>query len=552
VATALIACAALLAIAAVALMLVRGAVSQPARTLAVMPFVNSTGEAGLDYLGEGIANDVHGDLVRRSKLNVASFLTVLGLKRPMRPGEVGRELGVGAVLEGALRRDGGATAIDVELVDAVKGTVLWTERFDYTRSAAIDIKERIVRGVAERLTGHPPAAARAPATRSMDAYDLYLKAGALLDEPDDPQAPDRALALYEQALALDRDFALAWAGAARARVRIWGRDKSPEPLRRAEEAADRALQLNPNLVEAHIARAQVYRETSRYDQSIRELRAIQAINPGWDEVWLQLAATYRVAGDLERSEASLREALKLRPENWRPYNTLGLLLARRGDYAGARQQFRQIVRLVPEKNRGYEQLAAVELLTGNFAGAIEQYHRLPAPVKDGTLASNIGSAYFFVRQMPAARAWYQLAVDLEPRTHTWRMNLGDWFLREQRPDSARGEFEAASGLIGEVLEVSPKKATLWLDRALCQAKLGDCDAAHSTLATIRAALPDSDAQSAHEIARLEATCGRRDLALDALERAVKYGVPVAAIRVEDEFQGLAGEPRFKSLAARTP
>ena len=523
----------------------------PGRSVAVMPLLNRTGDAGLDYLGEGVANDVMGDLVRRSKLNVASFSSVLSLGSQTRSARsVAHELGVGAVVEGSLRRAGGSTIVDVELVNGRTGVVLWTERYDYTRAGAFEIVDGIVLNVARQLSGRAPTGLRGAATRSHAAYDLYLRAGALLEDPDDPQGPDKALALYGQALVLDPDFALAWAGQSRAQVRIWKRDKDPESLRRAEEAADHAVTLNANLIEARVARAQVYRATSRSAEAIRELLAVRALNPDWDEADLQLAVGYRDAGDLIQAEASLRHAAALRPDYWRIWNSLAAVLTRRGDYEGALEASRRIIRLVPEKNRGYEQLAAIEATRGDYADAIAVYRRLPGPVRDGTLASNIATAYFIERRLAEARRYYQLAVDFEPRNATWRMNLGDWHVRAGHADSAYAQFTEASRLLGEQLQVDPKNPGLWLDRSLCRAKLGDCPGAETTLTRISAALPDSDADAAHMVARIEALCGPRVRALDALSRALALGAPARVIGAEDEFQSLDGDPRFKALLKR--
>ena len=178
-----------------------------------------------------------------------------------------------------------------------------------------------------------------------------------------------------------------------------------------------------------------------------------------------------------------------------------------------------------------------------------QYEQLPAPVESGTTASNIGTAYFFVRRMSEARRYYRTALTLEPGAPIHHMNLGDWYFRNQQADSARVQYREADRLLGELLQVNPKDSGSWLHRALCQAKLGNCVAATATLATIGQALPDSDANAAHEVARLEATCGNSEGALGALERALRYGIPPLAIAAEDEFLPLARNPRFVALLA---
>ena len=426
--------------------------------------------------------------------------------------------------------------------------MIWTDRFGYSLEEAMDLEWAVASRVSQRLTGRPTRgmAGKVP-PRSTSAYALYLRAGDYLEDADDPSGPDEALRLYQRALDADPDFALAWAGRSRALWKIWNRDKTAESIRLAEEAADRAVRLDPELLEARLARAQIYRATSRYAASIGELQAVLSVTPNWDEAEVQLAAAYRESGDLVKAEASLRRAVALRPEYWRNWNQLGALLVRRGDYAGARTAFQQVVRLIPDKNRGYEQLAAVELLEADYAAAIDTYEKLPVPVQDGALATNIGTAYFYQRRLPEAERYYRLATGFEPRNPTYRLNLGDLHTRAGRPDSARVQYLEAVRLFEDMLHVDPNDTQLKLIRAVGLAKSGDCGQAEAALKGIASSLPANDAQSAHEVARIEAVCGQRARALEALRKAVALGFSVRLIQAEDEFRALAGDPAFLAL-----
>src|SRR5262249_30201951 len=141
---------------------------------------------------------------------------------------------------------------------------------------------------------------------------------------------------------------------------------TPATLREAEEAADHAVRLDPQLLEARIARAQIYRATSRYAESIKEVEAVLAVNPNWDEALLHLAAAQRDAGDLVAAEASARRAIAVRPSYWRNWNSLGNVLVLRGDYAGAAEAFRQVVNFTPDKNVGYVGLGAAQISQGDY------------------------------------------------------------------------------------------------------------------------------------------------------------------------------------------
>ncbi len=524
--------------------------SGPRASLAVMPFRNRTGDPGMDDLGEGIAADVLGNLVRGSRINVASMSSAMAAPGNGSPETVARELGVKSVLEGTLRREGPRVLLDVALVQ--NGVVRWTKRYDYSLSGLLEIERDISDQVARSLAGGlAPRAVAQPHTepRALSAYTLYLRAGAALEDADDPRAGDRALELYQKALDQDPDFALAWAGRSLALVKVWARDKTPETLRQAEEAANRAVRLSPQLLEARVARAQVYRATSRYAESIRELEAVLQVNPNWDEALLQLAWSQRDAGNLNAAEAALRKAVQLRPDYWRNWNALGALRFRRADYRGAADAFRQIVRIFPEKNRGYEQLAAVQLAQGDYAGAAATYERLPRPVQDAILASNIGSAYFYLKRFGEAERYYHLAVSLEPREPTLRINLGDLLLHMGAADSARAAYRDAVALDEALLHDDPQNPARRLHYAVALAKAGDCAGARTSLASARPGLPADDAESAHIVARVEALCGRRADAIAALRRALKLGVSPRMVRAEDEFRALTIDPEIQALMA---
>ena len=444
--------------------------------------------------------------------------------------------------------------LDVELVTGRSGFVVWTETYPCDLESAADVEQEIVRQVVRKVAGSfKPirAAIVSPATRpSRSAYERYLRAEAALDDPDDPRGPDRALELLAKALEQDPDFALAWASRSRALWKIWSRDRTQESVRMAEEAADRAIRLNPELLEARVARAQIYRATSRYAASIRELLEVLSRNPNWDEAELQLAASYREAGDLAHAEARLRHAVKLRPGYWRNWNALGGLLVLRADYDGARAAYEKITQLVPQRNLGYEQLAAIAILQGRYDAAIAAYEKLPAPVQDGVLATNIGTAYFFQHRLPEADRYYALALRLEPgNPGAWKM-MGDLETRMGRADSARAHYTEAVRLLESVLHVDPKNVAVQVERALCLAKAGECGAAGAELEAIAASIPADNAEIAHRIAKLDAVCGRRAAALEALRRAVKLGVSPEVVRDEDEFRALAGDPVFREITER--
>ena len=532
----------------------RGRLEPASKNVAVFEFENQSGDSTQDYVGSGLANEVQGDLVEHTDLNVASRAAAASLTpAERRPSAAARELGVGSILTGNFHRQDEGLRLDVELVNVPSGYVRWSAGYNFSMVELLRIKRDIVEQVASRLAakldyGSAGRSSGYP-THSLPAYDVYLQGVRQLEDSDNPAAPDRASELFGRALVLDPEFALAWAGRSGALLKIYQRDKRPEALRSAEQAADKAVQVEPSLLEGHIARARIYRATGRTTEAIAELKEVIRVRPGWDEAYVQLAATYRNAGMLPLAERSLRRAVELHPDNWRNWNPLGALLIKRGDYPGARKAFEQIVRLIPDKNLGYEQLAALAMLQNDFEQAVAQYGRLPTPVNDAALASNVGSAYFYTGRLKEAEEYYAMAVHLQPRTAVHRQNLGDCYLRMGLPDQAHACYREAVRLLEDAMRVDSTNVDLRFDRAVYLAKAGECSMAREALEKIGPKLEGAAASYAYSAAKVHGVCGDRVRAIAALRTAIGLGIPPGTARGEDEFRTLRGDPEFVRLTA---
>ncbi|MGH7730648.1 MAG: protein kinase domain-containing protein [Candidatus Eiseniibacteriota bacterium] len=528
-----------------------------ARTVVVLPFTNFSGDQEIVYLCEGIPAEILGELVRDGRMNVVSQTTAWSFRGSGKIAQaIAKELGAGVIVEGTVQRRGARLKIDIRLIDGRTGLVVWSGQFDRTPEDIPRLPGEISAQVAATLVGGPPRGAPAAGlpsspTASPEAYDDYLRAGRALDDPDDPEGPSRAAELYSKAIALDGGFAGAHAGLSKALWRVYTLTKEPATFRAAEEAASRAFELNPRLLEARIARAQMYRARGRHAESIADLLEILDVNPNWDEAHVQLGASYREAGDMGRAEASFRRAVEIRSGYWKNWNSLGALLWRKGDYPGARVAFEQIVKLTPEANRGYEQLAALAMSEGKYAEAIADYQRLPPP-KDGTRASNMGAAYFFARRLPEAERYFLMAVGFEPKNPKWRESLGDLYLRQGRRGPAVAEYRKGVELVEAELALNRQNHAAAILRVLLLAKAGDCDRATADLETLLPSLAREDAQVAHSIARTQALCGHAAEALETVKRAIALGFSARLIREEDEFRALAHHPEYLRLTADQP
>ncbi|MEJ2513656.1 MAG: hypothetical protein P8080_01165 [Gammaproteobacteria bacterium] len=246
-------------------------------SIAVMPFANLSDDDGNDYFSDGMAEELLNLLAQVPGLQVAARTSSFAFKdQNVDVREVGNKLGVDAVLEGSVRRAGDRVRITAQLVDAETGYHLWSGTYDRQLEDIFAVQDEISAEIVRALKGTlgagkdaaPPVARTAPPTESVEAYQLYLQ-GRHQWKRRGQEAVSRSIALFEQAVELDPEFARAWAALAAAWIVLPGySDGEPaEPagdiVEKAVEAARRALALDPNLAEAHAVLAEV--QSERWD-----------------------------------------------------------------------------------------------------------------------------------------------------------------------------------------------------------------------------------------------------------------------------------------------
>ncbi|MEZ4416177.1 MAG: hypothetical protein R3E10_10485 [Gemmatimonadota bacterium] len=319
-----------------------------AKSLAVMPFVNLSGDANEEYFSDGITDAVITALTRVRGIKVASRTSSFAFKSSARPvQEIGQELGVASVLEGSVRKDGETVRVDVHLADTQDGFEIWTERYARPLTDVFDVQEEIAQAIVRVLevtiAERPDEPLVHGTTANAMAYDKYLW-GEYNRNKRSPSGYDDAIANYEDAIGLDSTFALAWAGLARTLI---GRSAFPgaardEVLARADTSAERALALDANLAAAHAAHGAVLFEYfNRWDEAESELRRAIEIEPQAAEHRQELAVILAVRGRMEEARALAMEAVRLNPLSPGAHADRAAVLQAAGDVAGAEAAYRQ-------------------------------------------------------------------------------------------------------------------------------------------------------------------------------------------------------------------
>ena len=252
-------------------------------SICVLPFANISDDPQQEYFSDGISEDIITDLSKVSALNVASRNSAFTFKgKSVEVPEVGRKLGVSYVLEGSVRKAGDRVRITAQLLEAASDTHVWAERWDrdLTDIFALqdEISQAIVAALKLKLLPQEKKALEKRGTANAEAYDLCLMARNLYDTGNyTAENQERIIRFIDRSLAIDPNYALAWALKARAQsalVRKFGRAGDD-----GAAAAERALELDPNLAEAHAVKARRLHTEGDGEAALAELELALRLDP---------------------------------------------------------------------------------------------------------------------------------------------------------------------------------------------------------------------------------------------------------------------------------
>jgi TolB-like protein/Flp pilus assembly protein TadD len=347
-------------------------------SIAVLPFDNLSNDSEQEYFADGLTDDLITALSKISGLFVIARNSVFSFKdQGVDIRDVARELGVRYVLEGSVRRAGNNVRINAQLIDGKTGNHLWAERYDRQYTDIFAIQDQVIESIVEALSVQLTETewievARLP-TDSLEAYDNYLR-GEKLAYRAEPASVTDALRFYQNAIALDPNFADAHAGYARVAVDVltYGfLDSLPSAVarKRAYEAASRALLLNPRHARSYSVLALLQMFESEHEDAVVSARTAVALNPNSAEAYLNLAVVLVYAGLQEEALQSMETVLRLNPKppNY-VYDYYGLTLYMNHRYAEALAALEQ-EHNIPKSELRLELLAAVNARMGRMDAA---------------------------------------------------------------------------------------------------------------------------------------------------------------------------------------
>ncbi|HSN51487.1 MAG TPA: tetratricopeptide repeat protein [Woeseiaceae bacterium] len=526
----------------------------PRRSIAVLPFTNTSGEAETEYFSEGLTEEIQSLIVRLNEFRVVALSTTRQFKDSLMDAvSIADQLGAEAVLLGSVRRYQGKVSVTARLIDGNDGRELWSEKYDRELSDIYAIQEDIARHVARALHVVLPVAAERRlknlGTGNVEAYDAYLRGIDFLRKPPDETSLLMAEGLLREALAIDPDYANAHAAMCRKHLAAYELSADAQRFGSAERACQQALEHGGESVDVRLVLGWLYLASGRNEDALRAFEGARDANNHLAEAYVGLARAQQALDRVDDAEANLRLAIATDASYWRAFNEMGNFMFFQGRYGEAAEFYQMFVDRVDDDAQALNNLGAAHYLSGDFRKAAEAWDRSIEIKPTRSAYSNTGTMYFYLGDFERAIERYVNAANLAPNDHRVWGNLGDaYYFQGDQKQVAEVAYKRAIELGESLLEINVDDVQVISDMALYCARIGD---------TARALELDARATSQgpgimyvhYNSALIHVQFGELDKALAALERAVELSYERELLQIDPALQPLRDHERFRQLVS---
>jgi len=348
-----------------------------AKSVAVLPLVNTSGDPTNEYFSDGLSEELIAVLAKIPELKVIGRSSSFLFKGSSGDAKtIGEKLGVAHLIEGSVRKQGERVRIVAELINATDGRELWSETYDRELKDVFAVQAEIARAVAEqmkiKLLGRTTQSDAMPSNENLTAHNAVLQADFYFQQQT-AESMQKAISFSQEAVRLDPNYAFAFAKLSQA-WRQYGAsfatDDADKAYAEARQAAEKAVSLAPELVEAHKALGWVAMTPDLdFRTAEKEFRRALETSPSDATAKNALSYTLMAQGRLAEAEQACREALGLDPLLTTLWFNLGRLAVAAGRYKEAEEMLRKGLELQPHASRFHTYLATLDILQNNVAAA---------------------------------------------------------------------------------------------------------------------------------------------------------------------------------------
>ena len=552
------------------------AISEPEKSIAVLPFENRNRDPDNDYFADGVQDEILTRLSKIADLKVISRTSTQNYRsNPENLAEIAKQLGVAHILEGSVQKSDDSVRVNVQLIKAANDSHLWAETFDRKLSDIFSVESEVAKAIADqlqaKLTGQEHQVITVKPTDNVEAYDAYLRGLAYSVKVLTPANSLGAQKYLREAVRLDPKFALAWA--LLSSVDAYGYSSQtlqPTVALREEtrQAAETALSLQSNLGEAVLAKGRYqYACLKDYDTAERYLEQARPLLRNDSRIPEALGKISRRRSQWDRSEAYFNEAERLDPRNvgLLTQHALSYITLRR--FPQALRKLDQILNITPDD----VDLLATKAAIAQAEGDLPRAATLLAPLRPTAdlfqaLETQVYQAILERRPAPVIPRLKEILAKPDPALGYYNGELRFWlgWAQELAGDhnAAQESWSQARSELETLLQEQPENPLLIGDLALTNMGLGNKTAALALSERAIAVAPiEKDAnfgsRSMEILARVASRMGEPDRAIIVLEKllsmpadgalAENVALTPALLRLDPMFDSLRGDPRFEKL-----
>lgn len=564
-----------IAIVAGFFLLPRVAARKVEKSIAVLPFENFSDDKSNAFFADGIQDDILTALSRIKDLKVISRTSVMGYRNSSKNvREIGKALGAAAILEGSVRSDGKQIRVNVQLINAENDQHIWANEYDRKLTDVFQIQSSLAHEIADALQAHLSPSEEARMTRSPtadgEAYLAFVQARDLHSSLEDRAKLEQAEQLYQRALQLDPNFALAAAGLSMLQSWIYHTfDPTPERRDRAQELANRAVGLQPELPEAHLALGYFYYYGALdFEAALKQFAIARKGLPNSVEVMLLVGAIQRRQGNWAESNANIEKAVALSPKDAWALQNLAMSYEMERRYSDAEAAVDRALKAKPASfslleikariamERSGDLSVAQRILDQSSGALVDEVSKLQVGLSRARLLMfqrKFQEAAEVVKALPEAQlAKNEMLADAAFILGRALRGLGD-------EAGARAAFTRAREVIEQGLAQGRRSVDTRCAYALVLAYLGEKERAVREAEAAVAELPLSkDAFKAPDLlsnlAETYAIAGDKDRAIVTIEKLLNVPslTTPAILKLDPVWDSLRDDPRFQKLLTIQP
>jgi len=395
-----------------------------AKSVAVLPFVNASADPENEYFADGMAEEIINALSKIQTLRVASRIVSFALKGKNEDlGEVGRKLHVSTVLDGTVRRMGNRVRITAQLVNVADGYQLWSERYDREMEDIFaiqdDISQAIVKALRVILSEEEKKAIEKVRTVNLQAYEYYLRGRQLFHQLR-RKSLEYARQMFSRAIEIDPDYALAHAGVADCCSLLYTYfDARESNLRQADLASQKALELEPTLAEAHVARAIATWLNKRNEEAEEHFETAMKLDPKLFEAPYFYGRARKSQGRFAEAVKLFERAAAVRPEDFQAPSLLASSLESLGMHPESQAVNRRVLKIIedrlalnPDDARACNLAATTHSKLGESEPALEFARKsLEIDPDDPMLLYNVACTYSMLGKADDALSCLERSID---------------------------------------------------------------------------------------------------------------------------------------------